>query len=99
MDGSSVEQGKRLGASVKGAGDGKHAGKGKENVSGQAVRDAVVSDGPWKDGPTSDGRRPPLQLMGLLATGKPTEDERARQLRSLRGKCFAEEDRERVVGR
>ena len=84
---SGVEQGKRFGGSVKGAEDGKHAGKGKERVSGQSVRDAA----------TSDGHRPPLQLKALLATGKPTVDERVRQLRGLRGKCFAKEDRERAL--
>ena len=96
-DESSVQQGKRFGKSVKGAGDGKHAGRGKESVSGQHVRDAVVSDGPVNDGPNSDGRRPPLQLMGILATGKQSVDERVRQLRGLRGKCFAKEDRERAL--
>jgi len=88
-EGSSVEQGKRFDGSVKGAGDGKHgsAGVGKERESGIQDSESTVSD----------GLRPPLQLMGLLATGKPTVDERVRQMRGLRGKCFAEEDRERAM--
>jgi hypothetical protein len=32
-----------------------------------------------------------------LATGKQTVDERVRQMRGLRGKCFVKEDRERAL--
>ena len=41
--------------------------------------------------------RTTLTLMGLLATGKPTVDERVRQMRGLRGKCFGKDDRDRAL--
>ena len=92
---SGVEQGKRFGGSLKSAENGKHAGSGKE--SGKPVSEDSASKASAGVADASEGHSPPLQLLALLATGKPTVDDRVRQLRGLRGKCFAKEDRERAL--
>jgi hypothetical protein len=95
-----AEHGKRFGGSLKGEREGKQVGKrkkGKERESGKGLREDSASEALAAIAEVTDGPRPPLQLMGLLATGKPTVNERVRQLRGLRGKSFAEEDRERAL--
>ena len=94
---SSVQHGKRFGESVKGTADKKQAGKRKERENGKPLSEDSTSKALVSDAEASDGHRPPLQLMGLLATGKQTVDERVRQMRGLRGKSFAKEDRERAL--